>query len=356
MFRIDTPNKAVDLFGTGKHGFRDGDKVNGINATELSAAQQNALQEELAAIIEAAGGTLNKANNAQVLEAIKRLIDAQAGNFALDTGAANAYVVALDPAITAYTDGMTVRVKAVNANTGASTLNAGGGVVALTTDDGGALADGDIAAGSIFTATFVQSATKFYITSIVQSELDARYAKLAGLITQVFSTAALTTAGLFDISGASAGQIKFPSTQNPSADVNTLDDYEEGNWTPILAATGATFNYVSEGRYTKIGRLVMAQGYVDTAANPTGTVTNGAYISGFPFANNAGGYGSPLNFGLREYLTQAAGGLELMSMLPNGATIAQLSFSTNGSLSVPCLASHFVGSDTRLAFSISYNI
>lgn len=74
MFRIDTPNKAVDLFGAGKHGFRDGDKAAGINATELSAAQQNALQEELAAIIEATSGTLNKANNAQVLAAIQSLI------------------------------------------------------------------------------------------------------------------------------------------------------------------------------------------------------------------------------------------------------------------------------------------
>lgn len=174
MFRIDTPNKAVDLFGAGKHGFRDGDKVNGINATELSAAQQNALQEELAAIIEASGGTLNKANNAQVLEAIKRLIDAQSGNYALDTGVANAYVVALDPAITAYADGMTVRVKVVNANTGAATLNAGAGAVPLVNDVGGALAYGDVPAGGIFTAIYIASAGKFYINSIVQSQSDAR--------------------------------------------------------------------------------------------------------------------------------------------------------------------------------------
>lgn len=179
MFRIDTPNKAVDLFGAGKHGFRDGDKALGINPTELSAAQQNALQEELAAVVEAAGVVLNKANNAQLLEALKRLIDAQSGNYALDTGAANAYVVALDPAIVAYADGMTVRVKAVNANTGASTLNAGGGAKSLVTDDGAALASGDIPAGGVFTATYIQAVDKFYMNSMVQSEGDARYAQLS---------------------------------------------------------------------------------------------------------------------------------------------------------------------------------
>ncbi|MFA7399233.1 MAG: hypothetical protein WCZ98_02015 [Sideroxydans sp.] len=186
MFRIDTPNKAVDLFGAGKHGFRDGDIALGINPTELSADQQNALQEELAGVIEAAGLMLSKANNAQLVEAIKRLIDAQSGNYALDTGAANAYVVALDPAIVAYADGMTVRVKAVNANTGASTLNAGGGAKSLVSDTGAALAAGDIPAASIFTATYILAADKFYVTSMVQSQGDARYAKLAGLATQLF--------------------------------------------------------------------------------------------------------------------------------------------------------------------------
>lgn len=189
MHRIDTTNKAVDLFGAGKHGWRDGNKALGINATEFNAAMMNMIQEELAALPEGVGMTLDANNRTQVREAIKRMIDAQAGNYALDTGAANAYVVALDPAITAYEGGMTVRVKAVNANNGASTLNAGGGAVALVNDAGGALADGDIAAGSIFAATYIASANKFYITSMVQSQGDARYAKLAGLSTQAFESA-----------------------------------------------------------------------------------------------------------------------------------------------------------------------
>jgi hypothetical protein len=55
-----------------------------------------------------------------------------------------------------------------------------------------------------------------------------------------------------------AGQIKFPATANPSSDVNTLDDYEEGTWTPVIGSTGGSITtYTSSGRYTKIGNRVI---------------------------------------------------------------------------------------------------
>jgi hypothetical protein len=70
----------------------------------------------------------------------------------------------------------------------------------------------------------------------------------------------LTASGLVDLSGASAGQIKFPATQNASADVNTLDDYEEGTWTPTLSdASGNLYTLsVAVGLYTKIGNICHA--------------------------------------------------------------------------------------------------
>ena len=56
--------------------------------------------------------------------------------------------------------------------------------------------------------------------------------------------------------------IKFPATQVPSADANTLDDYEEGTWTPVLGGSGGTSGqtYAAQaGTYTKIGnRLFFA--------------------------------------------------------------------------------------------------
>tara|TARA_R110000868_G_scaffold16913_6_gene74958 strand:- start:1140 stop:2033 length:894 start_codon:yes stop_codon:yes gene_type:complete len=51
------------------------------------------------------------------------------------------------------------------------------------------------------------------------------------------------------------GQIAFPATQNASAGANTLDDYEEGTWTPTL--TNITIgNGTVTGSYIKIGKYV----------------------------------------------------------------------------------------------------
>ena len=49
--------------------------------------------------------------------------------------------------------------------------------------------------------------------------------------------------------------IKFPATNDVSTDANTLDDYEEGTFTPTFANITAG---TAEGRYTKIGRMVYA--------------------------------------------------------------------------------------------------
>ena len=125
------------------------------------------------------------------------------------------------------------------------------------------------AAGWVVTSkagTTIQVTSVFGRTGAVTAQTGdyaAFYAALAGLSTQAFSTAALTTTGLFDISGASAGQIKFPATQNASADANTLDDYEEGTWTPAYAlttpGTSSFGTYATQtGTYTKIGNKVEA--------------------------------------------------------------------------------------------------
>lgn len=91
--------------------------------------------------------------------------------------------------------------------------------------------------------------------------------------------------GLLDLSPSSAGQIKFPATQNASSDANTLDDYEEGTFTPILkfgsATTGITYS-VQSGYYIKIGAFVMIHLYILLTSK--GSATGDADITGLPFA------------------------------------------------------------------------
>lgn len=73
MRRIDTPTAAQDLFGPGKHGFRNGDPANAVLATRLNAEHFNAVQEEIAAVVEGSGAALNPADNGQLFTAIKSL-------------------------------------------------------------------------------------------------------------------------------------------------------------------------------------------------------------------------------------------------------------------------------------------
>ena len=79
------------------------------------------------------------------------------------------------------------------------------------------------------------------------------------------------------------GQIAFPATQNASSDANTLDDYEEGTWTPALASTGASWSYNSQiGHYTKIGRFLLLQ-FALSINTLSGTTTNAVTLGGLPF-------------------------------------------------------------------------
>jgi hypothetical protein len=72
------------------------------------------------------------------------------------------------------------------------------------------------------------------------------------------------------------GQIQFPATQIASSDANTLDDYEEGDYTPTILDGVTSVSYSTQtGRYTKIGNLV----YVSTRLIISGGTTNGNVLT-----------------------------------------------------------------------------
>lgn len=101
------------------------------------------------------------------------------------------------------------------------------------------------------------------------------------------STATLTSAGFLTANG-----LTFPATQVPSADPNTLDDYEEGTFTPafysqfiqdgdiVVTYTATT----GKGRYIKIGKTVFFTidlfTYTVTVLGSTGSVLS---VVGLPF-------------------------------------------------------------------------
>jgi len=98
------------------------------------------------------------------------------------------------------------------------------------------------------------------------------------------------------------GQIAFPGTQIASSDGNTLDDYEEGTFSPTIASgfSTAPSSYATQrGAYRKIGSYVYFQIQIDA----TGTVADGSglQIGGLPFtaasASSVAHGGAFLNYG-----------------------------------------------------------
>ncbi len=85
---------------------------------------------------------------------------------------------------------------------------------------------------------------------------------------------------------AHTGNVAFPATQVASADANTLDDYEEGVWTPVLNAPGNATYTEQTGAYTKIGNVVNIWGTL--TINAIGTASSSS-LAGLPFTATANG-------------------------------------------------------------------
>jgi len=89
--------------------------------------------------------------------------------------------------------------------------------------------------------------------------------------------------------------IAFPATQSASSDANTLDDYEEGTWSPQIYYQNATnqaaaTNTTQVGFYTKVGNQVTATFYLQFTA-PSGLVADNIGVKNFPFsAKNSTNY------------------------------------------------------------------
>jgi hypothetical protein len=212
--------------------------------------------------------------------------------YVADSGAANAYVVTFAASLTfSLAAGVPVVFKASAANTGASTLNANAtGARSIKNVDGTALAAGQIAANGIYKVIY--DGTQYLLLNPTQGVIKGGGSTTGtftvGTQLTVSGTGTSSIAGLLDLSAATAGQIKFPATQNPSSDVNTLDDYERGTWT--ISFTFATPNDLAvsaetkEAYYVKIGQQVFL--FWNYTFTPTFTTSAGnAQLTGMPFTH-----------------------------------------------------------------------
>lgn len=135
---------------------------------------------------------------------------------------------------------------------------------AVNVGGGGSLATSDFHAYSEGTATQIgtENAKDFKLVRGGATKLTATATGVGvtGAIAATTTGKVGTTLGVGNATPAASGAgITFPSTQSASTDPNTLDDYEEGTFTPtLIGSTGAGVGtYTAQtGRYTKIGRIV----------------------------------------------------------------------------------------------------
>ncbi len=143
------------------------------------------------------------------------------------------------------------------------------------------------------------------------------------------------------------GQLSFPATQNPSSNTNTLDDYQEGTWTPGVSFGGGTtgITYATRsGSYTKIGDMLYYNGRV-TLTNK-GSSTGAARITGFPF-NLDPLWGSNVSY--YSNLATISGQVGTLSNNGGGATTADLFM--GGATSVALLTNSNFTNTSDIVFS-----
>lgn len=121
-----------------------------VTTGTLTAAEWNEMPSELQNVITQLGIALSGGDFDQVGKAIAGYVGA--GDFYTETGVANAYIASViggkqgpKVPLVAVHDGLQVRFRPGNTNTGASTINVNGhGIVPLTKEDGTALVAGDL--------------------------------------------------------------------------------------------------------------------------------------------------------------------------------------------------------------------
>ena len=142
----------------------------------------------------------------------------------------------------------------------------------------------------------------------------------------VGTTTAAASGGVLQVSNG----VTFPATQVACTNVNTLDDYEEGTWTPAIAgtSTAGTGTYsVQVGRYTKIGNTVTAHLNLTWSAH---TGTGNMNISGLPFTSANVANLNPVTAAYATTLTIT--GVPTIVVTTN-ATIASINAVNNGTAS-----------------------
>lgn len=255
-------------------------KTTGSN---LTAAEWNQLPQEVQNIITDLGIVLSGGDTDQLGKALALFL--AAGTFYTDSGAADAYVltaIGTRQAPASYSDGMYIRFRAANANTGAATVNVNAlGVKTMVREDGNTLNAGDIGTSFDCIARFDATADKFFIPfwAMISVGPEQSHPLPFGYISGLEMTRAATSVSIS--AGAARNEGNTVNISRASALVKTTADwtagsgnggFPEGALGPIGNNTWYHVFIIEDGAGTVDG------GY-DTALNATNLLGESGYTN-----------------------------------------------------------------------------
>jgi len=215
---------------------------------------------------------------------------------------------------------------------------------------------------ALYPGTVTPSATNFILSSNYLGQYTRVNADtftnvgfaVAGADVATASPTAFTIVGNLVPSTAAKG-VNF-TANTPAAGMTSqlLNWYEEGTFTPGLAASGASFTYTqNSGRYTKVGNLVTvgARIIVSSASGGSGTIS----LTGLPFT--AAGTVSGNNIGQQGIVGRSSGfAINTPSSLEvnASATTATLNYRATANGGTTALDFLDVGGSADFLFTVTY--
>lgn len=157
-------------------------------------------------------------------------------------------------------------------------------------------------------------------------------------------------------SAANGIGIAFPSAQSASTDANTLDDYEEGNWTPVVAdaATGGNTGTctINSAKYVKIGRQVSIQCDISGITTTGMTAGNVFFIRGLPFTSVQGGDGNFYTYRVGRDAATASSSVHVSDA--SSVMIFSLYTTNSATADKTLIVSNIVSTTSQIILSVTY--
>ena len=214
--------------------------------------------------------------------------------------------------------------------------------IAGSTTSNGSILFGDGATGTAFYRGYIQYQHTTDVMLFATANTVSMRLPAAGGIQ------ATTTVSVGDATPSTSGAgITFPATQSASSDANTLDDYEEGTWTPSLGGN-TTYNAAS-GNYIKIGKMVYVEGNIWVNSIGTGSTST---VSGLPFTSATQTTNSRGGLHVNSFYSAANNVTYISLYINSAATTAQFQSTTTAATSVA--TNGIFGANTDVYFSGCY--